>query len=846
MKDPMTFDQLPLDRLPYPLVAALLKYNNEEQPFRKVHRLIDATEVFVKLHTVAIVADVFSGEDIDPEMQGKLAAGLRTPSLGVWWMFARDFAKRYELSDHKPISDGLKWIVSDKGELFDLMERKNNLISFRNSYAHGATPEDRQCKEDIARYAPRLFRAVAASDGLMEIDWIWADEKGKAWLARGKELMPYSPKRELPGNTMQLHRAGRYIDAHPLLLRQEGDRFFFYNDLKKNDTAANFINYESAEHHRDVLLAQQLLERYPIREWSKQAPEDFTARVEELTESFKGRREDIAELVAFCCGPSRRLRMVWGGPGIGKSALLARLVQILQWPEEVRRAELGALMPEGSEEHPVPRKFEVLEYFIRRNESSANTLYFLQNICQRLDRISRSGIPLGRTEEELRRGFRERLSYVSEKLGGRRLVLFIDGLDEGTEVEGLLESLPHEVPESVVVLYAARNVPAVRYRVWDHLDRERKQERSLQGLKPEDIRALLSEVVSKYEIQSAYIEAVAQKSQGNPLYLKMLTNGLAEKGFKLNAIDSLPANMQELYNTTLRHIQGREPRALDLLRLLAEAQSDLTEQMMAQLLGVPLDEIKHSILDQAMELLHENDLTEDVADFQLFHESLREYIREAYPEDCKEVQFRLFNLCLQQWKEKRPSGEKLLDAHGLRYAFSHLPAHARIRFEQLRALEKKGASTKDRIRLFHELLALCDLEPYREESFRELGSAEGIRALCSVLLRELTDVLPENEQPVVGARLIVRFHKEAEHRYAQTLDLLDEGPPSASITRYARAGQTARDKVFLALRGAGAGKAAFQLDNSLRKELIGWLEEANDELLRTWAESRLNQKIVEA
>ena len=191
MKDPMTFDQLPLDRLPYPLVAALLKYDNEEQPFRKVHRLIDATEVFVKLHTVAIVADVFSGEDIDPEMQGKLAAGLRTPSLGVWWMFARDFAKRYELSDHEPISDGLRRTVQKKGDLFVLMEGDNNLISFRNSYAHGATPEDRQCEEDIALYAPRLFRAVAASDGLMELDWIWADEKGKAWLKRALHASRY-------------------------------------------------------------------------------------------------------------------------------------------------------------------------------------------------------------------------------------------------------------------------------------------------------------------------------------------------------------------------------------------------------------------------------------------------------------------------------------------------------------------------------------------------------------------------------------------------------------------------------------------------------------------------------
>ena len=99
--------------------------------------------------------------------------------------------------------------------------------------------------------------------------------------------------------------------------------------------------------------------------------------------------------------------------------------------------------------------------------------------------MQKTGVPLGKTVEDLRRNLTERLREISKNLQGRRFVLFIDGLDEGAEVDGLFESLPHEVPEGIVLLYASRNVPAVRYRVWDHLDRERKQAMTLSGLESE-------------------------------------------------------------------------------------------------------------------------------------------------------------------------------------------------------------------------------------------------------------------------------------------------------------------------------------------------------------------------
>lgn len=45
---PITIDDLNLEVLLLSLVAALTHFNMEVQPFRRIHRLIDAIEVLVK------------------------------------------------------------------------------------------------------------------------------------------------------------------------------------------------------------------------------------------------------------------------------------------------------------------------------------------------------------------------------------------------------------------------------------------------------------------------------------------------------------------------------------------------------------------------------------------------------------------------------------------------------------------------------------------------------------------------------------------------------------------------------------------------------------------------------
>lgn len=76
--------------LPTSLAVKLVALEEERAPFRPVHRLIDALEVLVKYHTVAVISQFSLQPEVSPTVRAMLAAGLRTPTLGIWWRFARE------------------------------------------------------------------------------------------------------------------------------------------------------------------------------------------------------------------------------------------------------------------------------------------------------------------------------------------------------------------------------------------------------------------------------------------------------------------------------------------------------------------------------------------------------------------------------------------------------------------------------------------------------------------------------------------------------------------------------------------------------------------------------------
>ena len=95
----MKFEVNNLSSLPIPLQKSISAFNEETDSFRGVHRLIDASEVYIKLHTVLLINFYLSeitGNALSDKIKGILSAGLKTPSLGIWWWFTKEFAEEIQ------------------------------------------------------------------------------------------------------------------------------------------------------------------------------------------------------------------------------------------------------------------------------------------------------------------------------------------------------------------------------------------------------------------------------------------------------------------------------------------------------------------------------------------------------------------------------------------------------------------------------------------------------------------------------------------------------------------------------------------------------------------------------
>ena len=410
---------------------------------------------------------------------------------------------------------------------------------------------------------------------------------------------------------------------------------------------------------------------------------------------------------------------------------------------------------------------------------------------------------------------------ISRGLGENdRVILLIDGLDEGSDAANLLESLPKSAPDKILIVYASREHPRVRQRVYLSVDRERRQELALGGLSEGDARAILSDYVSKYELRADYLKEVAQRSAGNPLYLKLLAQGLSRGDFELNNSGILPSGIKDIYKQSVNRIAS-EPCALEFLRLIVVAKDFVTASMANSVLELPdaEDSAGTRLIPACMELLIENVLTEKVDDYQLFHESLRDYLRQRYPGECRKLEYRLYRWCLN-WPNLRDES--------CSYALRHLAAHARALLNDRQAIQPDAMSAE-----LDTLFNLVESPRFVDATFDILGEGSAYQELCRLVLGFLNYLPPDNLKITRGAALLCRHHIVPQEHYLELLRQIDSGTYRLDrLNLLATAGPTPRDRVLLALRGLAIIPIGVPIPAGLRKRLNDWCDQAGSEALK--------------
>jgi nucleoside-triphosphatase THEP1 len=611
------------------------------------------------------------------------------------------------------------------------------------------------------------------------------------------------------------------IKLYPLLVLKvdkDGEkRFYFYNDLRK--AYVSILNYEYALHQKDRELKEIFLKEFPLEKWRSEGvkvDDRFKERIELLTETFKGRKDELTRILKFISHNRGGYLMLWGGPGVGKSALLARIVQILSWSSEVKKEA-------GFEIDNNDQKISVIEYFIRRDMGTNKASEFLDYMYRVIESRYKLGFKGGINVREKRNILIEQLRKISkEKLkNDEKLVLIIDGIDEGSEDKELLESLPKEYIDKIITIYSSRENYEVRNYVYDNLEREKHEELYIKGLSIEDTRALLYEYINKYELKKEFVEGLRKKSEGNPLFIKLVCQGLEDGIYKLNDTISIPDKLSEVYGKIIKNFYkiDREGDFFEILMILAGGKDFFSVKMLAEITGYDTLRVKRAI-DILIEVLVENPLTENVFDYQLFHESLREYLKKTYPEDLRKAGEKI---C--EWIKKWENLTNESRYYALKYFFNH--------FGEL-YFYYKNVPGKNAEEIYKLMVEEIERKEFRTNTFEVCGNdislRYGFRLLQKIIL-ERDKEGREMERFFAYARMI---NTERERIIKELLQkLIDESKDGnlENIIKYAMIGTNIKGKLLLIIRALWESPTSVKLPSELIKKAKEWSEELSEPIM---------------
>jgi hypothetical protein len=533
---------------------------------------------------------------------------------------------------------------------------------------------------------------------------------------------------------------------------------------------------------------------------------------------FKGRKKELRDIASFLSSEQLNFLCVWGPPGVGKSALLARASQITRYSAEVRQT-----MEEGSNWPDL--RIHLMEYFIRRGATDTASQFF-DSLNQRLDQLFNLRLEYGKTDEEKQRFFQSRLELVSKQLKtDEQLVFIMDGLDEIKTGDPLLSLLPRLLPSNMKIIYGARPQQELRFTFYEQLHREQRMHFDLGGLSKEDIRAVLMEHVNKYEISQQYIEDVLRVSEGNPLYLKLLCQGLEQKTYILNHSEGLPNSMDDLYKSALLRLEKEFQGSIRFLIFLAAAKDFVSPELMANWLQTDTPHVRNHLLYSCLEFLYENPLTEEVEDYQLFHESLREYLKRHYSADIETCAERICDWSIQ-WK--LPNGDSAMNGDCLLYAMQFATEHIYESYSNHLEKQRKASAQNRRAQLF----ALTESDEWRALNFETCGNGEAIGRSYFYLQKILAKEDSDGKQIEMFLGYAMNRYLEPELRFIAQRKILMHSVKKEKLSghlertpSWAKMGERDEDKVLLALLPLWSNDvASTDIPTGLNDALSEWLE----------------------
>lgn len=761
------------DHLPFPLALLCSEYVRENNPFVKLHRLTDTAEMLTRFATMVLLNEVLRLHGEFPyDLRQMLSEKIERPTFSAWKDLLT-LAREKLVREHDP---GQLFVA----ELPDYVEQhllprlgvgegdaRETVIALRNVLAHGGRLNDGIAEEFLNAHQEEFEKlmsgltfldhytllACSADERVLKLRGLPRTDGSFAPFDASRLPVPSQPEhvllsREVEGKTEALDLFPLQAYGEILQRREEqvervaGEVSLVYFRL----SGKGYLEFTPMSDHaafaqRGGNALDRFNELYRLEEWRSlnaaaraRHGSLFDDLVAELTEVFVGRDDPEDETRNHVHQVKDRIKargqgVLWmaGKPGVGKSALMARLVR----------------------DYGQGKHYLVIPYFFRTGHPGCSTDAFVKTALVHL-RWALDEVPqFGAHPEERRQQLVEAVRQAGER-SGKKVLFLIDGLDEVYRLEPSFILLPFAANSPQVVwLCAGRSDPPAMEAELRQSGAQWVFPNGLPAMDEVAVRAMLTAHMERLKYQlfvrdgveegrwrNRFIEVITRKSEGLPLYVRMAVEDLREGKRTLADEDKLPDGLTAYYEQRLERLRVSDVGAVltPLFCLLVWAKEPVTESALQQLLkGYHLSKSLRwkELFDKALEhghlLLRREPTPEGQTGWTFYHDTFRHHLltSEAMRESREWAQGAWLEECAR-WKTTEESLR--------RYALRHYARHLRAvkRWGELFSLARHQGFWRDQTEAFPEQPHLPLAAPL--EALQGAAEADDAEAMAEFLL----------------------------------------------------------------------------------------------------------------
>ncbi len=759
-----------VESLPTPLAFSLVEFLTERHPYIALHRLCDTAEIITRFFTIVVLSDLLRqchGEFPEP-VRIALTEKIERPTFGAWKELLRiacEYLPKRKGRRHcfvKELPEYVRkhWLPAlGSGRA----PHEEALISLRNFIVHSARLSHDEAERLLGAHRERFLHLVHGLSFLADYPLVACTKEGNLFWLRGvpaegvfpkyTEPIDFSPQSErvylLKGaegldvfplqaftEVMQIReeRVERFDEVSPQVYFRVSERGYLEYVPFSGRVAFSQLKGSVYERFQEVFRleawrAQRRREVVAKGQWA-----EVNERIAELMEVFVGRDEHVHQVKERIKRTEQGVLWISGKPGVGKSALMAKLARdYLDQPH-----------------------FFTFAYFFRLGEGGCSTGEFLESVLKAV------GTALGRTITpaphlpDRPQQFVEAVRELVEGQG-KKVLFLIDGLDEIGRKEQDFVHVPFMVQwPKVVWVCAGRPEP--------ELERVLKERGAVwvfdeEGLPPLDetaIRAMLTEHLGRLKYAlfrrddeeggNRFIRVVTRKSQGLPLYVRMVIDDLKAGRWTVDDEDRLPEGLTAYFEDILERLRVSDVGTVltPIFCLLAWAKEPLTEGMLKVLLRTHhlsrssgWDALFRKAVEYGHMMLQRRPNSDGVVGLSFYHDAFRQHLLESarVRENRAWAKERWLEV-IAQWPEMKKEGPDIY-----RYAIRHYAEH----------LKEAGA--------WEELIELARDEAFAQTQ-REVLPAEPDLPLQTLQLALQAGI--EANRPTWMAEMVLRHARWVE------------------------------------------------------------------------------------